>query len=194
MKKNNFFDGETSGYIFILPALIFMIIFIGYPIIYNLILSFQNVNVFTFSDKNKPLIGFENFISLFKNSILNLTILNTLIYTICCITFQFIFGFLLAIFFNKKFFLSEKLRAFIMIAWLIPITITGLLFKFMFSTSGGIFNEALLYFHLINKPIEWLLQPITAMISLIITNIWIGVPFNMILILTGLTTIPDEIY
>jgi len=79
-----------------------------------------------------------------------------------------------------------------MMPWMIPITITALMFKFIFTSNVGILNEAIKLLGL--APIEWLLKPGTAMFALIVANIWIGIPFNMILLSTGLTTIPVELY
>jgi multiple sugar transport system permease protein len=78
--------------------------------------------------------------------------------------------------------------------WMIPMTITGLMFKFMFGTSVGIINQALMALGILNNPVEWLTQPVTAMAALIIANVWIGIPFNMILMSVGLSTIPQELY
>jgi multiple sugar transport system permease protein len=72
--------------------------------------------------------------------------------------------------------------------------VTGLLYKFIFAVNGGIINELLLAWGVIREPIQWLLEPITSMIAVITANIWIGIPFNMILILTGLTTVPETVY
>lgn len=185
---------EKVGYLFVLPALIYMLGFIGYPIINNLIMSFQDVSVMTLASKTKEFIGLQNYVDLFSDPVLGISIFNTFYYSIACIVFQFIFGFALALLFNRKFALSKPLRGLLMISWMIPITITGLIYKFMFSVNGGIFNEILLNLHIIKTPIEWLLKPSTAMWSLILANIWIGIPFNMILLSTGLTTIPKALY
>ena len=80
-----------------------------------------------------------------------------------------------------------------MISWLLPATITAMIFKFMFS-GDGIANQLLLQTHIISQPIDWLVNPGTAMLVLILANSWIGIPFNMILLTTGLTTIPKDIY
>ncbi|MDQ6421452.1 sugar ABC transporter permease [Paenibacillus sp. LHD-117] len=184
------------GHFFVFPALIYMLVFIGYPIINNFILSFQDVNVMTLANDSKQFVGLANYMELFKekDSVLLLSLRNSLIYTVASITFQFVIGFSLALLFVKKFKLAQTLRGLVMISWLIPVTITALLFKFMFSVNGGIINEILLFFHFIDKPIEWLLQPASAMWSLIIANSWIGIPFNMILLTTGLSTIPNDVY
>lgn len=185
------------GIAFSLPALIYMMIFIGYPIVQNIILSFKNVDVYTFArPEAQSFAGFRNYIELFTgaNSILPKAILNTVIFTVCSIFFQFIIGFGLALLFNKKFPGCSFFRGVIMISWLLPVTVAGLLFKFMFQLNGGIINQFLVSLNLLKTPIEWLLSGDTAMTAIIIANIWIGIPFNMMLILTGLTTVPNEIY
>ncbi|MFT4007652.1 MAG: sugar ABC transporter permease [Lacrimispora sp.] len=189
---------ETSlGLLFSLPALIYMMVFIGYPMIQNLILSLKNVDVYTFAKPDaQAFVGLQNYKELFTdaNSILSKSILNTLIFTVGSIFFQFIIGFGLALLFNQKFPGSSFFRGVTMISWLLPVTVAGLLFKFMFQLNGGIINQFLMSAHLINQPVEWLLNGNTAMAAIITANIWIGIPFNMMLILTGLTTVPEEIY
>lgn len=73
-------------------------------------------------------------------------------------------------------------------------TVTALIFKLLFATDIGVINYLLRSLHLINSNIEWLTTPGTALFALICANVWIGIPFNMILISTGLTTIPKEMY
>jgi multiple sugar transport system permease protein len=172
-----------------------MLVFVGYPIIYNFTLSFQDVTVKTLRSNVKEFVGFENYIHLFQQDNILLTSLwNTLFFTVICITFQFVVGFALAIFFNKNFKFAKPIRGLLLIPWMIPMTITGLMFKFMFSTDVGIINFFLRSFGIIQQNIDWLTNPSTAMFAVIFANFWIGIPFNMILIATGLTTIPKELY
>ena len=175
---------ENVGYLYVLPAVIFLITFIGYPIIYNIIMSFQQVNLMSLNTGERTFVGLANYKALY----------NTMFYTIACIVFQFTIGFALALFFNIDFKLARVIRGLIMVAWLLPLTATALNFKFMFGINGGVINEILLKLHIISKPIEWLLGQKSSMWSLIITNIWIGIPFNMILLVTGLSTIPKSVY
>ena len=185
---------ENVGYLYILPAVIFLITFIGYPIIYNIIMSFQKVDLMALNTGERAFVGLDNYKELFTNPVFYKALYNTLYYTIACIIFQFTIGFALALFFNIDFKLARVIRGLIMVAWLLPLTATALNFKFMFSVSGGIINEILLNLHIISKPVEWLLGQKSSMWSLIITNIWIGIPFNMILLVTGLSTIPKSVY
>jgi multiple sugar transport system permease protein len=130
---------------------------------------------------------------LFSDGVLQTALINTFIFTISCLVFQFIIGFALALYFNRDFPFAKPIRGLLMIPWMIPMTVTALMFKFMFSSNVGIVNQALQGWGLIQKPIDWLLEPRLAMFSLVFANIWIGIPFNMILISTGLTTIPQEL-
>lgn len=189
--------GKMTGFLFALPAAIYMLIFVGYPMIQNIILSFKNVDVYTFGDTAKQsVVGFSNYKELFAGSkaVLPTAIGNTLLFTVVSIFFQFFIGFGLALLFSKKFKGSSFFRGVTMISWLLPVTVAGLLFKFMFASKGGIINQLFMSLNLIDAPLEWLLDPKLAMVAIIVANIWIGIPFNMMLLITGLTTIPEEIY
>lgn len=187
-------SGQNIGLVYVLPALLYMMYFIVYPIISNIMLSMQEVTVMTLTRPNKPFVGLSNYVRLLKDPVLLSSITNTLAFTFFSIIFQFVIGFLLALFFNYSFSYAKPIRGLLMIPWMIPITVTALIFKFMFTSNVGIINQALMFLGVIDKPIDWLIQTGTAMFSLIFTNIWIGIPFNMILLSVGLTIIPKELY
>jgi len=192
--SSEFIREERKGYLFVLPALIFMLAFVGYPIIYNFILSFRDVNVTTFSQAIKPFVGLKNYIEVFQDPTLAISIWNTLVFTLGSISIQFVVGLGLALLFNMKFKVSEPLRGLMVVSYLIPMTVTALLFKFMYSTSGGIINELLMKAHLISQPIGWIIDSKTSMFSVILTNSWVGIPFNMLLLTTGLSNISSTLY
>ena len=92
---------KGEGYIYILPALLFMLVFIFYPIIYNLILSLQDVTVITLLSPHKEFVGLKNYIDIFKQGeFWNALFLNC-VFTVVCIFFQFVGGFALAMVFKK---------------------------------------------------------------------------------------------
>lgn len=194
MKKKSFFKYDNVGLLFALPALLYMLIFVGYPIVSNIILSMQNVTVRNLSKGVKKFVGLDNYVALFQDEVFVKAIGNTLLFTVACLLVQFIVGFALAVFFNKGFRFSKAVRGILMIPWMMPMTVTALIFKFMFATDVGIINYFLRSIGIISENIEWLTTPGTAMTAVIIANIWIGIPFNTILIATGLTTIPTELY
>jgi len=117
------------GFLFALPAVIYMLIFVGYPTISNLILSLKDVNVFNFSKAaEQHFIGFANYVTLFTdpNSIMLRSIVNTLIFTVGSIFFQFLIGFALALLFSRKFPGASFFRGATMISWLLPVTVARL--------------------------------------------------------------------
>lgn len=185
---------DRIAYLFVAPALCYMLLLVGYPIVYNLLLSVQDVTVKNINNGKHHFVGFANYINLLGNDVLVTSIVNTLVFTVACIIVQFLIGFLLALFFNRSFRAAKFVRGMMMMPWMIPMTVTALMFKFMFSTNVGIINQALLATGLIATPIDWLTSPVSAMIAVITANVWIGIPFNMILMSVGLTTIPTELY
>ncbi|HHV75398.1 MAG TPA: sugar ABC transporter permease [Thermoanaerobacterium sp.] len=189
---NYSFKNNLSGYLFVLPAIIFLLVLILYPIIYNFVLSFQNATVSTLNSSSKEFIEFNNYKEIIYDNAFKAALRNTFIYTIACIIFQFIIGFMLALFFTRNFKLASFLRGLTMIGWMIPIVVTAAIYKWMFDSSSGVINYFLSSIGI--KPVEWLTNTGTALWGVIIANIWIGIPFNMILLSAGLTTLPVTIY
>ena len=189
-----FFKYENVGILFVLPAFVYMLIFVGYPIISNIVLSVQDVTVRNLARGTKNFVGLNNYIVLFRAEVFRLTISNTLKFTVYSLLFQFIIGFALAVFFNKNFSFAKPIRGLLMIPWMIPMTVTALIFKFIFSTDVGIVNYLLHSLGIISENIEWLTNPDIALGCVIFANVWIGIPFNTILLSTGLTTISQELY
>lgn len=185
---------RNVGLLFVLPALIYMLIFVGYPVIRNIILSFQDVTAANLVRGDKNFVAFGNYAELFKDDVFVSSVWNTLLYTVLCLVFQFVIGFALAMFFSKKFKFAKPVRGLLLVPWMMPVTVTALIFRLLFATDIGVINYILRSLHLIDANIEWLTTPGPALFALIFANVWIGIPFNMILISTGLTTIPKELY
>lgn len=185
---------RREGYTFILPGFIYMLIILGYPLIYNIILSFQNVNVRNFASGESTFVGFQNYIQLFQDDTFLLVLKNTFVFTICCLVIQFTIGFIFALFFSKKFTFAGPIRGVILVAYMMPMSVTALLGKNMFDVSSGVINDLLMKIGIISAPVEWLLTGSTAMAAVIAMNCWVGIPFNMLLLTSGLTGISTEIY
>lgn len=182
---------KREAYGFILPAFLYMLLVLGYPLIYNVFLSFKNVNVKNLTKGGSVFVGLQNYIELFQNDTFLLVIKNTFVFTIACLIFQFTIGFAFAIFFYQKFRLSGPIRGMVLVSYMMPMAVTGLLGKNIFSNLGLINN--LLSKIGITGP-EWLVNTSTALIAVIIMNCWVGIPFNMLLLISGLTSISGEVY
>lgn len=171
-----------------------MFLFIFFPVIYNTIISLQDVTVSTLLSEDKAFVGLANYISVLQSKEFLNSLTVTVIFTIACIVFQFFFGFLLAMIFKKNTRPFQLMKAIMMVPYIIPATVNAILWKFFFATKGGIINEALLALGLIKDRIGWLNQPKTAVVSIIVANIWCGIPFFMILLSTGLSNVPKDFY
>lgn len=185
---------KKEGYSFIFPGVAYILIILGYPLVYNVILSFKNTNVKNFAKGTSQLIGFQNYIELFHDSTFQLVIKNTFVFTVACLIIQFTLGFLFALFFSKKFTFAGPIRGLILIGYMMPMSVTAMLGKNIFGVTEGVLNDLLLKIGLIAQPIEWLVSTKTAFAAVIAVNCWVGIPFNMLLLTSGLTGIPEEIY
>lgn len=185
---------KLEGYTFILPGFIYILIVLGYPLIYNVVLAFRNVNVKTFKAGTDIFVGLKNFQELFSNPTFLMVFKNTFVFTIGCLVVQFTLGFIFALFFSKKFTLAGPIRGLILVAYMMPMSVTALLGKNMFDVSSGVINDLLMKLHLVQQPVEWLLNGKTAMGAVIAMNCWVGIPFNMLLLTSGLTGISQEVY
>lgn len=193
-KMRKFFRYENVGLLFALPAFFYMLIFVGYPIVSNIILSLQNVTVKNLAHGERLFVFLDNYKQLLSDDVFLKALGNTIKFTVVCLVFQFLIGFALALFLNKKFSFAKPVRGLLMIPWMIPMTVTALVFKLLFAGDMGIVNYLLKSLGFIQENIDWLTNPDTAMWVVIAANVWIGIPFNTILISTGLTTIPQELY
>lgn len=193
-KKNYYYKQKFTVFAFVLPAAVFMFLMIVIPIIYNIVMSFQNVDLMNFAKGDKKFIGFDMYKKIFQNSTFKIALKNTLSYTFWCLVFQFPLGFGMALFFSRKFKLAQFLRGLTVIAWVLPMIAVAGIFKFMFNGDVGIINHFLVSLNIIKEPIKWLAYGDTAMTAIIIANIWKGVPFNMILLSTALTTLPKDVF
>ncbi len=180
-----------EAYLFILPAFIYMLVVLGYPLVYNLYLSFRNVDVKNLTKGGDIFIGLTNYKNLFADPTFRLVLRNTFVFTIACLVFQFTIGFALAMFFNQKFKLAGPVRGMLLVSYMMPLSVTGLLGKNIFS-NAGLINDLLLKIGIVGP--EWLVNGTTAMIAIIVMNCWVGIPFNMLLMMSGLTGISNDIY
>jgi multiple sugar transport system permease protein len=180
-----------TSYSFILPIAVFGVFLLVYPVLYSLALSFRDATVETIVGGDMPFIGFSNYEQSLADSTFWQALENTVIFTFCSILFQFTIGFLLAIFFQNRFPLKNVLIALLLIPWIIPVLTAANTFKGLFNEVGPINQIA----HLLGIPtVPWLASPGFALAATIVANIWIGFPFNFILLYSGVCNIPPEVY
>jgi multiple sugar transport system permease protein len=182
-----------GNYWFVLPGVSFMVCFLIFPILYNLFISFQNVTLMNLKGEH-DFVGWSNYAVMFKDELFRTSFQNSAIFTAGSIAAQFCIGFALALFFNRSFPGRDVMRSLMLLAWMMPIVITATLFKWMFSGDHGIFNHILQTAGLLDKPKFWLSEDNTALLGTVIANIWVGIPFNMVILLSGLQSLPEHLY
>jgi multiple sugar transport system permease protein len=179
---------------FLVPALAYVLFAFALPTLYNLILSFQETSPATISSLAAPFAGLANYkATLVQDPTTQSALLRTLWFTIGSLAFQFLIGFGLALLFNVRFPLRRLARSLIIVPWLLPFLITGTIFRFLFQAEGGAVNQLLIDLHLIHHQVGYLLSPGWAFTVLLITNIWIGVPFFTVLLYSALQDVPAEL-
>jgi multiple sugar transport system permease protein len=181
-------------WLFLLPALIYIALFFGYPIVKNLIMGSQDYTTATFYTGSAPWVGWANYSSFLSSSLAGTTFLNTAVFTVGSIAGQFTLGLAIALFFRRKFPLSGVLRSLLLLPWLLPLIAGTAVWRWILDQDSGVLNSALLHLHLVGSPVQWLSSPSVALYSVIIVNVWIGIPFNVALLYSGLQGIPEEHY
>lgn len=180
-------------YLLLAPALIIVLSVVIVPIINAVSMSFQNYNLI--KPNKMGWIGLANYEKLLtKDPLFWSSLLRTVIWVVCGVGFQFLFGFMLALLLNKDFRGRGVARAVSLIPWVTPGVLIALMWSWMFDGNYGVINDLLLKLGIISDKIAFLAKPETAFPSVIITIIWQGIPFFALMILAGLQGIPLELY
>lgn len=201
-KTNHFFStsrsphylwNRFSNYLFVLPGILFMVLFLIFPIIYNLLLSFQDVTLMNLNGEHS-FVGLQNYKTVIQDELFVISLKNSAIFTGLSIVLQFGIGFALALYFNQRFPGQSLMRSLMLLAWMMPIVITATLFKWILAGDHGILNYLLQLLGLLDSSQFWLSENHTAIYGTILANVWIGVPFNMIILLSGLQSMPIHLF
>ena len=180
---------------FVLPAALYMLAFFGYPIVKNLVMSFQAYDFSTFFNGRAPFVGLDNYAATFTDPIFLRALGNTGLFTLGSLAGQFVLGLALALYFRRRFPLSGLLRSLLLLLpWLLPMIVSAAVWRWILEQDNGALNRFLEGLGLISDPIPWLNSSDTALIAVILVNIWLGIPFNVVLLHSGLQAIPEEVY
>lgn len=181
---------RTLGYLLLIPTFVVIYVMIGYPLLNSIYLSLTDKVI----GRQEQLVGFENYLNLFKDKTYWKVLRNTFIYTLITIISKLILGFGLALLLNDKFRGRTFFRTILLIPWAIPGMVAAQTWRWMYDSTYGIINSLLLKYHIIDMPILWLSNPKLTLYSVALVNIWRGVPFFLFSILGGLQMIDGELY
>ncbi|WP_232012005.1 carbohydrate ABC transporter permease [Actinomyces slackii] len=182
------------GLVLSAPAIAYITVFLLAPLVYNLWISASDAG-------GARLISGEfsfNSMANYRHVLTDPDFWNGLrlsaIFTVSCLSLQFILGYALALLFRRPFPGNGVIRALLLVGWILPPVVTGTVFRWIFDSDYGVLNHALVSAGIIETPVLWLTGPTTAMVAVVVANLWVGIPFNMLLLLSGLHTIDDSLY
>jgi len=183
---------SSFGLLLNAPALLAIVLLVGYPILYSLWLSFHRYNlkrprIFTF-------IWFENYRAIIASSEFWSALWITLLFTALSVITVIVLGVLIALLLNESFPGRGFVRTIVLIPWAIPPVVNGLMWQWIYDAKVGALNGLLVSLGLLTSYRGWLSQPFQALLALVTAHVWNALPFAIILLLASLQTIPGELY
>ncbi len=191
---NSLRDGIGFDIVLVGAALVFLLALAGAPLVYNVLMSFQQVDMFTLGALVRPFVGFENYVAVVQMPEFWLVTRNTLIFVFGSMAGQFILGFSLALFFAQRFPGAATIRGLFLVSWVMPGLVVGAIWSWMLAGDFGALNVILRGLGIIQSNIFWKSDPAFSIWAVIIANIWLGLAFNMLLLSVGLAAIPRDLY
>jgi trehalose/maltose transport system permease protein len=194
-----------SAWIFLAPTLFVLAMVAGWPLLRTIYFSFTNASLTNLADAE--FIGFRNYLSwitLSSGRIVYRGLLadpawwnavwNTVKFTVLSVSLETLFGLIVALVLNAEFRGRGLVRAAVLIPWAIPTIVSAKMWAWMLNDQFGILNDMLLGLGFIDHKVAWTADPATAMIAVLIVDVWKTTPFMALLILAALQMLPREIY
>ncbi len=188
------FRERLAQWMFIVPAATYLLLFFGYPIVKNIVMSLQQYTTTTFYTGAAPFVGLENYSKILASDLFPRALLTTVLFTAGSICGQFVLGLAFALFFQRRFPLGGVLRSLLLLPWLLPLVVSGTTWRWMLDPDTGVVNAALRGLRLSSSGVPWLTGTSQALVSVILVNIWVGIPFNTAILYGGLQDIPTHLY
>ncbi|NIY72046.1 sugar ABC transporter permease [Marivivens donghaensis] len=196
-----------SAYMFLTPMIIMLLVVAAWPLFRSISFSFTDASADTIFNGQSEWVGFENYLERRVRSNGDIrwrgvladkdwwvAVWNTVRFSLISVSLETFFGLLVALVLNMEFKGRGLVRAAILIPWAIPTVVSARMWGWMLNDQFGIINHILLMLHLIDSPIAWTARPDTAMIAVLIVDVWKTTPFMALLILAGLQMIPRDMY
>lgn len=176
---------------FLAPLLVYLLVFYPYPLYENISMSLHRFTRATFVTGRAPFVGLAVYDEVVSSPQFWPTVSQTAFFVVVSLAFQYAFGLGLAVFFRRYFPLSTLLRGLFLVPWLLPIIVSATTWQWMMDADSGIINRLLGLFGV--DPVWWL-NADHSLTSVTIANIWLGIPFNLVILYSGLQNIPTQLY
>ena len=182
---------SVLGVLLVSGAILYMLALVGYPFALALYLSVSDANVSTSGLGH--FVGLDNFVSIFQSSVFLTALRNTVFFVLVAAVFKSLLGTTLAFLLAENLPGTRIFRLIILLPWTIPIALSSITWKWMFDSQYSIINWIGNHLGILHSNPIWLGDPNLAAASIIMVNIWRGFPFAAIILLAGLTSIPQDI-
>ena len=188
MKKKKSVTTDRCAYWFITPYYLFFVLFVLFPIVVNIVLSFTDFNLKTIS-----FTGFQNYVDLARDGLFWKSVENTLIYVVFTVFLTLVIGFVLALALNNAALAGTRFfRGFIYLPYVTSMVSMSMVWLWMYDPTHGVFNVILEALGLNAR--QWLYDEKLALGAVIVMGVWKGVGYYMTLYLAGLNNIPGYLY
>jgi multiple sugar transport system permease protein len=182
---------SVLGPLLVAPAILYILVLVGYPFLLAVYLSMSNTDVATTGLGR--FVGLDNFVALFQSDVFWTALRNTIMFTLVAAVFKGLLGTVLAFLLAENLPGTRLFRFIILLPWTIPIALSSITWKWMFDTQYSIINWIGRNIGLIQGSPNWLGDTTLAIISIIAVNVWRGFPFSAIILLAGMTSISPEV-
>ena len=183
-------DRNWLGFWFMVPAMGFLLLFLAYPLVLGIYMSFTDVRI----GRPGVFVGIENYAWMSDDPVFWLSVFNTMLYTIVASIAKFAIGLYLALLLNKHMPFKAIVRAVVLVPFIVPTVLSAIAFWWIYDPQFSIVSWSLRQLGVIDTNIDFLGEPWNARWSVIFANIWRGVPFIAITLLAGLQTVSPSLY
>jgi multiple sugar transport system permease protein len=179
------------GYLLLAPAIVLLLVLVGYPFLTAVMMSLQKKLI---GQAAAPFIGLDNYITLLRDPTFWTVVRNVIVFAGASVAIKLVIGTAVALALNESMPARGIIRSIMILPWALPTLVSVLIWMWMYSDVGGVFNSVLMGTGVVERPILFLGTPVLAMVSVIVVNVWRGFPFFAITLLAGLQTVSSDSY
>ncbi len=180
-----------TGYLFVMPLMLWLAATILYPLVASVMLSVQNIKIIGTPGQY---VGLDNYYRILSSPYFMDALKRSVIWVVGNALAQTLLAFAAALILKQRFTGQRIARIWIILSWVVPTVVVVIIWRWLLSASGGIVNYSLVTLGLTSKPIGFFSTARTAFISVILINSWRWFPFNAVILLAALQRIPGELY
>ena len=185
-------DEVKFGLLLLSPTALILIVFLGIPIAYAIVMSFQQIEL-TISPDRKW-VGLDNYVELIQDRVVHESILRTLYFSAMTIVLSVLMALGLALLLNEPFKGRKPVRVLVMLPWAVAPVVAGVLWRYIFQSNYGLANAVLFQLGLIEHYVVWLDKAALAIAIASVATTWKTVPFLTLIMLATLQSIPEALY